>query len=246
MRLKDKVALITGAGKGIGAAIAKRFAEEGAKLVVCDLNEDNIQSLVKTLENQGGEALGFKVDVTDPQAIGTMVEKTLAQFGTIDILVNNAGITKDGMFHKMNEEDWDLVMEVNLKGVFNITRAVVPIMRAKNSGKIVNVSSASRFGNAGQTNYSASKEAVVGFTRSLAFELGPKGVNVNAVAPGTIETDMYWTIPEHLREFMKLMTPLGRAGAPKDIANLCLFLASDEADYITGQTIQCDGGMFRP
>ncbi len=246
MRLKDKVALITGAGRGIGSAIAERFAKEGAKLVLCDLDADNIQSLVKTIKAEGGQALGFKVDVTDPQAIGAMVEKSLAQFETIDILVNNAGITRDGMFHKMSEEDWDLVMDVNLKGVFHVTHAVVPIMRAKNTGKIVNISSASRFGNAGQTNYSASKEAVVGFTRSLAFELGPKGVNVNAVAPGTIETDMYWTIPEHLREFMKLMTPLGRAGAPEDIANLCLFLASEEANYITGQVIQCDGGMFRP
>lgn len=246
MRLKDKVALVTGAGRGIGAAIAKRFAEEGAKLVICDLDSDNVQALIKEIEDNVGQALGFKVDVTDPAAIAEMVQQALDNYETIDILINNAGITRDGMFHKMSEADWDLVMDVNMKGIFNVTKAVVPIMREKQTGKIVSVSSASRFGNAGQTNYSASKEAVVGFTRSLAWELGPKGITVNAVAPGAIITDMYLAIPEPNREFMKHITPLGRAGNPEDVANLCLFLASDESNYITGQVIQCDGGMFRP
>lgn len=184
MRLKDKVAVITGAGKGIGAAIARRFAAEGAKLVICDLNEENIQGLVKEIEEKGGAALGFKVDVTDRAAIEDMIKQAVARFGTIDILVNNAGIVKDVMLHKMKEEDWDLVMNINMKGAFNMVQSVMGIMRDKSYGKIINVSSAGRFGNVGQTNYSASKEAIVGFTRSLAKEAGGKGINVNAIAPG--------------------------------------------------------------
>ena len=246
MRLKDKVAVITGAGKGIGAAIARRFAAEGAKLVICDLNEENIQGLAKEIEEKGGAALGFKVDVTDRSAIEDMIKQAVAKFGTIDILVNNAGIVKDVMLHKMKEEDWDLVMNINMKGAFNMVQSVMGIMRDKSYGKIINVSSAGRFGNVGQTNYSASKEAIVGFTRSLAKEAGGKGINVNAIAPGTIATDMYSGIPEHIRDIMKLITPLARAGQPEEVANLCLFLASDEASYITGQCIHCDGGIFMP
>ena len=246
MRLKDKVSLITGAGKGIGAAIARRFAAEGAKLVICDLNEENIRAVVTELENMGSQASGFVVDVTDMAAVEAMVKKALEKYETIDILVNNAGIARDAMLHKMSEDDWDQVMNVNMKGTFNMTRVVVPIMREKKAGRIVNVSSASRFCNAGQSNYAASKEAIVGFTRSLSWELGTKGITINAIAPGTIETDMYWGIPEGTREVMKLITPLGRAGTPEEVANLALFLASDEASYITGQVIHCDGGIFRP
>lgn len=246
MRLKDKTAIITGAGKGIGAAIARRFAEEGAQVAVCDVSEDNVQNLVKEIASRGQKAMGFKVDVTDRAAIAAMVKEVVAKFGAVDILVNNAGIIKDVMLHKMSEEDWDVVMNINVKGAFNMVQAVMGMMREKSYGKIINISSAGRFGNVGQTNYSASKEAIVGFTRSLAKEAGGKGINVNAVAPGTIVTDMYAGIPEHIREMMKIITPLARAGQPEEVANLCLFLASDEASYITGQCIHCDGGIFMP
>lgn len=246
MRLNGKVAIITGAGKGIGASIAKRFAVEGARLVLCDQSEELINIITSELIDDGADVLAMQADVTDRSALQKLVQKTLEQYGTIDILVNNAGVLKDAMLHKMSEDDWDRVMEVNMKGTFNMTQPVAAIMREKGSGKIINISSASRFGNVGQTNYAASKEAIVGFTRSLAKELGPKGINVNAVAPGTIMSDMYWGIPENVREIMKIITPLGRAGTPEEVANLCLFLASEEASYITGQVIHCDGGIFMP
>jgi len=246
MRLNAKTAIITGAGKGIGASIAKRFAAEGARLAICDINETLIRQTADELQTSGAEVFNMTVDVTDRNMIKDMVEKVLERFATIDILVNNAGILKDVMLHKMNEEDWDRVMNVNMKVTFIMTQAVAAIMREKGYGKIINISSASRFGNVGQTNYAASKEALVGFTRALAKEMGPKGINVNAIAPGTIMSDMYWGIPEHVREVMKIITPLGRAGTPEEVANLCLFLASDEASYITGQVIHCDGGIFMP
>ncbi len=246
MSLKNKVALITGGGKGIGAAVVRRFVAEGAKVIIGDLDAANVQNLVAEIKSNGGEAIGFALNVTDRSAVADMVKQGVEEFGTIDVLINNAGIARDAMLHKMSEEDYDLVMDVNMKGVFNVTREVVPIMREKQTGSIVNVSSASRFGNAGQSNYAASKEAIVGFTRALAWELGPKKVTINAIAPGTIITDMYEAIPENTREMMKLITPLGRAGEPEEVANLCLFLASDEASYITGQVIHCDGGIFRP
>jgi len=246
MRLKDKVAIVTGAGKGIGAAIAKRFAEEGAKVILVDRDENTVRETAAAITETGGIAAAYTADVTDRAAINKLIEDVIAKYETIDILVNNAGIVRDAMFHKMKEEDWDSVMNVNLKGAFNMVQSVIGIMREKNYGKIINVSSASRFGNVGQTNYSASKEALVGFTRSLAKEAGSKGINVNAIAPGTIETDMYYGIPENIRSMMNFMTPLGRPGKPEEVANLCLFLASDESSYITGQVIHCDGGIFMP
>lgn len=246
MRLQDKTAVITGAGKGIGAAIALRFNQEGAKLLLLDLDETNAVKLADELNAAGGHALAFQVDVTDRQAVDKVIKDAILQFGTIDILVNNAGIVRDALAHKMKEEDWDMVMNVNLKGAFNMVQAVIGLMRGNGYGKIINLSSAGRFGNVGQTNYSASKEAIVGFTRSLAKECGSKGINVNAIAPGTIQTDMYYGIPENIRDMMKFITPLGRAGKPEEVANLCLFLASDESSYITGQVIHCDGGIFMP
>ncbi|MEA1960770.1 MAG: 3-oxoacyl-ACP reductase FabG [Bacillota bacterium] len=246
MRLNNKTALITGAGKGIGAGIARRFAAEGARLILCDLDEDNVNKMVEEIRSDGGKVLGFTVNVTEREAVQKMVQEGLREFGTIDILVNNAGIVCDAMIHKMKEEDWDRVMNVNMKGSFNTVQAIVDTMRENNCGKIINVSSAGRFGNVGQTNYSASKEGIVGFTRALAKELGGKGITVNAVAPGTIMTDMYTAIPEHIRDIMKLITPLARPGTPEEVANLCLFLASDESSYITGQVIHCDGGIFMP
>lgn len=246
MRLKDKVAIITGAGKGIGAAIARKFAAEGAKVILVDRDESSVQAAADAINQAGGTAAAYPLDVTDRAAINKLAEEVVTKYKTIDILVNNAGVVRDAMLHKMKEEDWDTVMNVNLKGAFNMVQAVIGIMREKNYGKIINVSSASRFGNVGQTNYSASKEALVGFTRSLAKEAGSKGINVNAIAPGTIETDMYYGIPENIRSMMKLITPLGRPGQPEEVANLCLFLASDESSYITGQVIHCDGGIFMP
>lgn len=246
MRLEGKTALITGAGKGIGAAVARRFAAEGAGLIICDMNEEQIRQMEGEIVRSGARAAGFAVDVTDRSEVDRMINEALRQFGTIDILVNNAGIVRDAMIYKMTEAQWDLVMNVNMKGPFNMVQAVIGIMREKNYGKIINVSSAGRFGNVGQSNYSASKEGIVGFTRALARECGPKGINVNAVAPGTIMTDMYTAIPENIRDMMKLITPMGRAGTPEEVANLILFLASDEASYITGQVIHCDGGMFMP
>lgn len=246
MRLAGKVALITGAGKGIGAAIARRFSVEGAGLILGDMDGDQVWKLAEELKNAGTYVVAFQVDVTDHDAVNKMVQEAMNHFATIDILVNNAGIVRDAMIYKMKETDWDLVMNVNLKGAFNTIQAVISIMREKNYGKIINLSSAGRFGNIGQSNYSASKEGIVGLTRALARESGPKGINVNAVAPGTIITDMYMAIPEHVRDMMKIITPMGRAGTPEEVANLCLFLASDEASYITGQVIHCDGGMFMP
>jgi 3-oxoacyl-(acyl-carrier-protein) reductase len=246
MRLQDKVAIITGAGRGIGAGIAKRFAEAGAKLVICDMNENDLNKIESELTAQGASVLSVVADVSKRVQINEMVEKAINRYGTVDILVNNAGITRDSMSHKMTEDDWDLVMNVNLKGTFNCCQAVMQVMREKGYGKIVNISSTSRFGNVGQANYSASKAGVVGLTRTLAKELGPKNINVNAISPGAIVTDMFLTVPEATRQKALQMTPMRRHGSAEDIANACLFLASDESSFITGQTLQVDGGFVMP
>jgi NAD(P)-dependent dehydrogenase (short-subunit alcohol dehydrogenase family) len=246
MRLKDKVAVITGAGRGIGQAVAFRFSQEGASLVICDINQQDLGATRDKIIAKGGQVLAQVVDVSDLTAVKKLVNTAETTFGTIDILVNNAGITRDVMLHKMTENDWDTVMGVNLKGCFNCTSAVMPLMRDKGYGKIVNVSSVSRFGNVGQANYAASKAGVVGFTRAVAKEAGGKGITINAVAPGSIMTDMFMAIPENIRELAKFITPLKRAGTADEVAAVCLFLASDESSYITGQVIQCDGGMYMP
>ncbi|MGE5396348.1 MAG: 3-oxoacyl-ACP reductase FabG [Candidatus Saccharibacteria bacterium] len=246
MRLKDKVAIITGAAQGIGEGIARRFALEGASVVICDLNEDEIKRVEGAINEQGGTALGIRADVTERTQVEEMVRQTRERFGTVDILVNNAGVTRDAMIHKMSEENWDTVIKVNLKGSFNCLQAVAGLMREKGYGKIVNISSISRFGNVGQANYAASKAGIIGMTRAAARELGGKGVTVNAVAPGSIVTEMFMKTPENIRELAKLITPLGRWGTVEEVANVCLFLASDESSYVTGQCIHCDGGMFMP
>jgi NAD(P)-dependent dehydrogenase (short-subunit alcohol dehydrogenase family) len=245
-RLDGKVAIITGSAQGIGEGIAHRFAQEGARVVICDINEELVTKVTQDINGQQGNAIGIVADITNAAAVGELIDKVINEYGTIDVLVNNAGITRDTMLHKMSDEQWKMVLNVNLTGTFNCCRAVAPIMRGKNYGKIINISSAARFGNAGQVNYSATKAGVVGITRALAKEMGPKSVNVNAVAPGFIKSAMSAAVaPEIINERLK-MTPMHRMGTAEDVANACLFLASDEAAYITGQVIQVDGGRYMP
>jgi len=243
MRLKDKVALITGAGRGIGREAALLFAREGAKVAVCDVIDEG-QQVADEIIRQGGEALFVKADVTDREQVRRMVATVRERFGRIDILINNAGVLRDAQLHKLSEEDWDLVIDVNLKGVFNVTQAVAPIMIEQGRGKIINVASVvALYGNFGQTNYVAAKAGVIGLTKVWARELGRKGINVNAVAPGVIQTEMIAKVPEKILEMLRERTPLGRLGTPRDVANAYLFLASDEADYINGAVLSVDGGL---
>jgi len=243
MILKDKVALITGAAQGIGKAIATRFAEEGAFVIVCDINA-KAKDVVRDINEKGLKAVSCIMDITNYDAVQKAVENLSAKLGKFDILVNNAGITRDSMFHKMTLENWKKVLDVNINGTFNCLRAVVPGMRERKSGNIVNISSTSRFGNIGQSNYSTSKAGIAGLTRVLAKELGGKGIRVNAVAPGAIETSMYDKVPEKIKKITRDKTALKRMGRTDEIASLCLFLASDESSYITGQIIHCDGGLY--
>lgn len=244
MRLKDKVAIITGSGQGIGEGIAHKFAREGAKVVLVDVNESQIKKVEQDIKEQGGIALSLVGDVSSAADMKNLVAKVVQEFSTVDIVVNNAGITRDALVHKMTEQQWDMVINVNLKGTFNLCQAVAPILREKGYGKIVNVSSAARFGNVGQTNYAASKAGVVGLTRALAKELAPKQVNVNAVAPGFIETEMSKKVPEDLLKALIKNIPMLRQGTINEIANTCMFLASDESSFINGQVIHVDGGRF--
>lgn len=244
MRLENKVAIITGAGRGIGRATALRFADEGASIVVVDVDEVQGNTLVDEVRGKGGNAIFSKVNVTDNAQTVLMAKRASDEFGTIDILINNAGITRDATLMKMTPEQFEQVIDVNLKGVFNCTRAVAPFMVEKNYGRIVNTSSVvALYGNFGQTNYVATKAGVIGMTKVWARELGRKGITVNAVAPGFIATEMVNTIPEKVLSAIKEKTPLQRLGDPIDIANAYLFLASDEAAFITGAVLSVDGGM---
>jgi 3-oxoacyl-[acyl-carrier protein] reductase len=243
MRLKDKVAIITGAGRGIGRETALLFAQEGAKVAVCDVLDEG-QQVADEISKNGSEALFAKTDVTDREQVRKMVETVKERFGRIDILVNNAGVLRDAQLLKLSEEDWDLVINVNLKGVFNVTQAVAPVMIEQGRGKIINVASVvALYGNFGQTNYVASKAGVIGMTKVWARELGRKGINVNAVAPGFIQTEMTAGVPEKVLEMMREKTPLQRLGTPRDVANAYLFLASDEADFVNGVVLSVDGGL---
>jgi len=248
MRLKDKVAIVTGAGRGIGEGIALRFAEEGAKLIVNDVSETDASHTVEAIKNKGGQAVAVIGSVASRQVAQKMVDTAVKEFGTVDILVNNAGIIRDAMLHKMTDEQWDQVIEVNLKGVFLCSQCAANVMREKGYGKIINVSSSSWRGNPGQINYSATKAGVIGMTKTAAKELAPKGVNVNVIAPAMVFTDMIKSMPpekvDQLEKMLAFIVPLNRWGAPRDIANLALFLASDESSFITGQLIHCDGGMI--
>jgi 3-oxoacyl-[acyl-carrier protein] reductase len=244
MRLRDRVAIITGAAGGIGRAAALRFALEGAKVGVADLKEEAAQKVADQIQSQEGEALAIGVNVADRSSVEVMIQQVLATWGQIDILVNNAGILRDARLIKMTEEEFDSVIAVNMKGVFNCTQAVAPHMMDRGYGRIVNTSSVvALYGNFGQTNYIASKSAVIGMTKVWARELGPKGITVNAVAPGFIETEMTAGMPEKIVETMKAKIPVGRMGHPEDIANAYLWLASDEASYVNGIVLSVDGGV---
>jgi 3-oxoacyl-[acyl-carrier protein] reductase len=247
MRLKDKVAIVTGSGRGIGEGIVIRFVEEGAKVVINDVNEADANTVVNQVKARGGQAIAILGSVSDRATIQKMVDAAVKKFGTLDIIVNNAGITRDVVLHKMTDDQWDEVIDVNLTGVFYGIQCAARHMREKKYGKIINISSTSALGNAGQLNYSATKAGVIGMTKTAAKELGAKNVNVNAIAPGMIWTDMMKSIaPETIKQMdamLPYIVPLNRKGSPQDIANLALFLASDESSFITGQVIFCDGGM---
>ncbi|SOC19714.1 3-oxoacyl-[acyl-carrier-protein] reductase [Ureibacillus xyleni] len=245
MRLKDKVAVITGAANGIGRAAAEVFLNHGAKVVIADYDVESGKELESQFLEQGFDVTFLQVNVADKKSVRAMVDGVLLKYSKIDILINNAGITRDAMLVKMTEEDFDRVLDVNLKGVFNCTQAVVPYMIEKGYGKIINTSSVSGvYGNVGQTNYAATKAAVVGMTKTWAKELGRKGINVNAVAPGFTRTNMVEKMPEKVLSHMESIVALQRLGVPKDIANAYLFLASDESSYITGHVLHVDGGIM--
>jgi 3-oxoacyl-[acyl-carrier protein] reductase len=250
MRMKDKIVLITGGAAGIGKATALRFVEEGAIVIICDVNEITGQETVSQL---GPRAAFFKVNVTNRAEVEAWVVKVVARYSRIDVIVNNAGVLRDGQLIKlkegqligqMSEADFDLVISVNLKGVFNCAQAVAPVMARQGSGVILNATSIVGLdGNFGQTNYVATKSGVIGMTKVWSRELGKFGIRVNAVAPGFTATEMVAAMPEKILDSMKARTPLGRLGDPRDIANAYLFLASDEASFITGETLRVDGGI---
>ncbi len=244
MRLKDKVAIITGAGQGIGKAAALRFAAEGAKVVVADINAETANQVAEEIKAAGGEAMALAVDVSSHESVSKAVEKVLAAWGQIDILVNNAGILRDAQLVKMSEQDFDDVIGINLKGVFNCTHVIAPHMVERGYGRIINTSSVvGIYGNFGQTNYVASKAGVIGMTKVWSRELGRKGITVNVVAPGFIATEMIKALPEKIAQAMIDKVPLRRMGQPEEIANAYLWLASDEASYVNGAVISVDGGV---
>ncbi|TMU88139.1 3-oxoacyl-ACP reductase FabG [Bacillus sp. BHET2] len=246
MRLVGKVALITGAANGIGYAAAETFVKEGCHVALVDFNQDAGEEKAQQLNKMGtGKATFFQGDVADRSSVDSFVKEVKEHFGKIDILINNAGITRDGMVHKLSQEDFQKVLDVNLTGVFNCTQSVLPHLIENGKGKIINTSSVSGvYGNVGQTNYAATKAAVVGMTKTWAKELGKKGINVNAVAPGFTETSMVAEVPEKVIDQMKAMIPLGRLGKPDDIAKAYLYLASDDSDYVNGTVLHVDGGIM--
>ncbi len=244
-RLEGKTAIVTGGARGIGRAISVKLASEGANVVICDLViNEAAEETVKLIEEQGVKAAAFPANVTVPEDCENLFKQAAEQFGAVDILVNNAGVTRDNLIMRMKEEEFDLVIATNLKGTYNMMKAATrPMMKAR-YGRIVNISSVvGIYGNAGQVNYSASKAGVIGMTKSLAKELGSRGITVNAVAPGFIETDMTKVLSDELKAEMVKNIALGRPGQPEDVAKVVAFLASDEAEYVTGQVIECSGGM---
>lgn len=248
-RLQGRVAVVTGGGRGIGAATAKRLARDGAKVGVLDLKEEACQEVLEQIRAEGGEAIALGCNVADGQQVEQAVDAVVSHFGRLDILVNNAGVLRDNLLFRMSEDDWDTVMNVHLKGSFLASRAAQKHMVNQRYGKIVNTSSTSALGNRGQANYSAAKAGLQGFTKTLAIELGPFNINVNAVAPGFIATDMTRATAERIgvdfEENKRLASeriPLRRVGQPEDVANVVAFLVSDEASYVSGQIIYVNGG----
>ncbi len=245
MRLKEKISLVTGGGQGIGRAIALKLAREGSHVAVVDVNLEKAREVAKELEAMGRKALALKVDVVDQKETEEMAETVVSGLGALHILVNNAGITKDALVLRMKEDEWDMVLDVNLKGPYNCTRSAVKLMSKQRWGRIVNIASiVGLMGNAGQGNYSASKAGLIGFTKTVAREFATRGITCNAVAPGFIETRMTEALPEKVREELSRQIPMGRLGTPDDVADAVVFLASDAAAYITGHVLSVNGGMY--
>ncbi|MCU0651783.1 MAG: 3-oxoacyl-[acyl-carrier-protein] reductase [Candidatus Omnitrophica bacterium] len=244
MRFKGKVVLVTGSAQGIGKEIALSFAREGADVVISDINLERAAATSREIEALGNKSMAVELNVADFAKVEEAINKILDKFAKVDILVNNAGITKDNLMLRMGDADWDAVINVNLKGTFNCTKAVSRPMMKQRYGKIVNIASIiGIIGNAGQANYSASKAGIIALTKTTAKEFSSRNINVNAVAPGFIQTEMTAKLSEEVKQKMLELIPMNKLGLPLDVANVCLFLASDEANYITGQTIVVDGGM---
>jgi 3-oxoacyl-[acyl-carrier protein] reductase len=245
MSLQGKITLVTGAAQGIGRAISRSLAREGADLALCDINLAGAQDVARELSHEGGRCLALQVDVSSPSEVRASAERVLGEWDRIDILINNAGITKDGLLVRMKDEDWDLVLDVNLKGAFYFTREALRPMMKQRWGRIINVASVvGAMGNVGQANYVASKAGVIGLTKATAREVASRGITVNAIAPGFIETDMTQRLSEEVRQGMLMQIPVGRFGLPEDVAGVVAFLASEASSYITGQVIHINGGMY--
>lgn len=244
MRLKDKISLITGAAQGIGKAIALKFADEGSDIILLDINKEKCEEVAREITNKNRRTWIYKIDVSDYNQVEELFNNEIEKWGRLDVLVNNAGITKDNLIVRMKEDEWDNVIKINLKGVFNFCKAASRFMMKQRTGVIINISSIiGLVGNAGQVNYSASKAGIVGITKSLAKELASRNIRVNAVAPGFIETPMTEELNEERKQLMLKAIPLNRIGTPEEVSDLVLFLASGESSYITGQVINVDGGM---
>jgi len=245
MRLKDKVAVVTGSARGLGKAMAMKMAAERAKVVVCDLHYEGCVAVKDEIEAAGGTALALKCNVSRRDYVAGLINETVEKFGVIDIWVNNAGITRDAQITKMTDEDWDAVLDNNLKSMFICIQEVIKVMIPRNYGRIINITSiAAQEGNFGQSNYSAAKAGIIGLTKTLCKELGRKGITVNAVAPGFMLTEMTETIPPKIKDQLLARIPLKRAGQPEEVAAAVVFLASDEASYINGHTLNVNGGLY--
>ncbi len=245
LSLEGRTAIVTGGARGIGKAIAETLAARDAKVAVVDLRMDLAEETASEITAASGiEAIALEADVSSRESVNAMIKSAVEKLGKIDILVNNAGITRDGLIMRMKETDWDMVLDINLKGAFNCAQALARPMMKQRYGRIINISSVSGVtGQAGQTNYSSSKAGLIGFTKALAKELGSRGITVNAVAPGFIETVLTEELPEEIKDISMKLTPMGRFGTPQDIANAVAFLAAEESSFITGVTLQVDGGM---
>ena len=243
-RLSEKVVIVTGASRGIGRAIAEALAREGASVVVCSRTLEANRETAERIEAEGGSAHAYQVDVTDAESVAALVKGVVDKFGRIDILVNNAGVTADNLLLRLKEADWDKVIDTNLKGTFNCTKAVARTMIKQHGGKIINIASVvGMVGNPGQANYCAAKAGIIGLTKSVARELASRNITVNCVAPGLIRTAMTESLSDQAKEQAEGLIPLGRMGEPEDVAQVVVFLASTAADYITGEVIRADGGM---